>query len=121
MRCNLAPGCIAADLSVRGGSPVQVVMQLRGSRGSLPPWCQTSVQARFVQPAQPSCVFFRQSDRLAGAVGHGQRYCGRVHGVKVQAQDPADGLLGVAVLLAQLGVVGLSAQHVLVGLLVVIR
>ena len=74
-------------------------------------------QARFVQPAQPSCVFFRQNDRLAGAVGHGQRHCGRVHGVEVQVQDPADGLLGVVVLLAQLGVVGLSegledaAQH----------
>ena len=32
----------------------------------------------------------------------------RVHGVEVQVQDPADGLLGIVVLLAQLGVVGLS-------------
>ena len=71
------------------------------------------------------------SGRLAGAVGHGQRHCGRAHGVEVQVQDPADGLLGVVVLLAQLGVVGLSkgledaaqpahdgGPHVLVGLLV---
>ena len=53
-----------------------------------------------MQPAQPSCVFFRQGDRLAGAVGHGQRHCGRAHGVEVQVRDPADGLLGVVVLLA---------------------
>ena len=65
-------------------------------------------EARFVQPALPSCVFFRQGDRLAGAVAHGQRHCGRVHGVEAQVRDPADGLLGVVVLLAQLGVVGLS-------------
>ena len=76
-------------------------------------------------------VVFRQGNRLAGAVGHGQRHCGRVHGVEVQVRDPADGLLGVVVLLAQLGVVGLSegledaaqpahdgGPHVLVGLLV---
>ena len=73
----------------------------------------------------------RQGDRHAGGVGHGQRHCGRAHGVEVQVQDPADGLLGVVVLLAQLGVVGLSegledaaqpahdgGPHVLVGLLV---
>ena len=85
------------------------------------------VQARLVQPAQPRCVVFWQGDRHAGAVGHGQRHCGRVHGVEV----PADGLLGVVVLLAQLGVVGLSegledaaqpahdgGPHVPVGLLV---
>ena len=60
-------------------------------------------EARLVQPAQPRCFVFRQGDRLAGAVGHGQRHCGRVHGVEVQVRDPADRLLGVAVLLAQLG------------------
>ena len=82
-----------------------------------------------MQPAQPCCVFFRQGDRHTGAVGHGQRHCGQVHGVEVR--DPADRLLGVVVLLAQLGVVGLSkgledaaqpthdgGPHVLVGLLV---
>ena len=61
------------------------------------------------RPAQPSCVVFRQGDRLAGAVGHGQRHCGRVHGVEVglskgledAAQPAHDG-----------------GPHVLVGLLV---
>ena len=89
------------------------------------------VGLRLVQPAQPRCVVFGQGDRHAGAVGHGQRHCGRVHGVEVQVRDPADGLLGVVVLLAQLGVVGLSegledaaqpahdgGPHVPVGLLV---
>ena len=105
------------DLHARGGSPVQVVMQLRGEvvvheeqvahllGVGLPVQAR---EARLVQPAQPRCVFFRQGDRLAGAVGHGQRHCGRVHGVEVQVRDAADGLLGVVVLLAQLGVVGLS-------------
>ena len=41
----------------------------------------------------------------ARAVGHGQRHCDWVHGVEVQVRDPPD---GVVVLLAQLGVVGLS-------------
>ena len=63
-------------------------------------------EARLVQPAQSCCVFFRQGDRHAGAVAHGQRHCCRA--VEVQVQDLADGLLGVVVLLAQLGVVGLS-------------
>ena len=52
------------------------------------------LSARFVQPAQPSCVFFRQGDRLAGALGMG-RHCGRVHGVEIQVRDPADELFGV--------------------------
>ena len=124
----------------RGGSPVQVVVQLRGEvvvheeqvahllGVGLPAQAR---EARLVQPAQPRCAVFGQGDRHAGAVGHGQRHCGRVHGVEVQVQDPADGLLGVVVLLAQLGVVGLSegledaaqpahdgGPHVPVGLLV---
>ena len=128
------------DLHARGGSPVQVVVQLRGEvvvheeevahllSVGLPVQAR---EARLVQPAQPRCVVFRQGDRHAGAVGHGQRHCGRVHGVEVQVRDPADGLLGVVVLLAQLGVVGLSegledaaqpaydgGPHVPVGLLV---
>ena len=88
-------------------------------------------EARLVQPAQPHRVVLGQGDRHAGAVGHWQRHCGRVHGVEVQVRDPADGLLGVVVLLTQLGVVGLSkgledaaqpahdgGPHVPVGLLV---
>ena len=124
------------DLHARGGSPVQVVVQLWGEvvvheeqvahllGVGLP------VQAaRLVQPARR--VVFGQGDRHAGAVGHGQRHCGRAHGVEVQVRDPADGLLGVVVLLAQLRVVGLSegledaaqpahdgGPHVPVGLLV---
>ena len=128
------------DLHARGGSPVQVVVQLRGEvvvheeqvahllGVGLPVQAR---EARLAQPAQPRCVVFRQGDRHAGTVGHGQRHCGRAHGVEVQVRDPADGLLGLVVLLAQLGVVGLSegledaaqpahdgGPHVPVGLLV---
>ena len=67
--------------------------------------CSTVVPC---QAHRSRSVVFWQGDRHAGAVGHGQRHCGRAHGVEVQVRDPADGLLGVVVLLAQLGVVGLS-------------
>ena len=50
------------------------------------------------------------------AVLHGQRHCGRAHGVEVQVQDAADGLLGVVVLLAEQRAD--RGPHVLVGLLV---
>ena len=93
------------DLHARGGSPVQVVMQLKLTSSVSDSQFRLK---RHVSCSQLSLAFFRQGDRLAGAVGHGQRHCGRVHGVEVQVQDPADGLLGVVVLLAQLGVVGLS-------------
>ena len=65
------------NLHARGGSPVQVVMQLRGEvvvheeqvahllGVGLPVQAR---EARLVQPAQPRCVVFRQGDRLAGAV-----------------------------------------------------
>ena len=80
------------NLHARRGSPVQVVMQLRGKvvvhEEQVAHLLELPVQpreARLVQPAQPSGVFFWQGDRhAAGAVGHGQRHCGRVHGVEVQ-------------------------------------
>ena len=95
------------DLHARGEPSPSGHAALGGSRsprgaGSSPPRRVQAREARLVQPAQPSCVFLRQGDRRAGAVGHGQRHCGRVHGVEVQVRDPADGLLGVVVLLAQL-------------------
>ena len=67
------------DLHARGRSPVQVVVHLRGKvvvheeqiahllGVGLP---VQPGEARIVQPAQP-CGVFWQSDRLAGAVGHG--------------------------------------------------
>ena len=63
---------------------------------------------RHVSCSQLSLAAFSSSRATAsqGPFGHGQRHCGRVRGVAVQVRDPADGLLGV--LLAQLGVVGLS-------------
>ena len=52
--------------------------------------------------SQLSLAALSSSRATAARVGHGQRHCGQAHGVE------ADGLLGVVVLLAQLGVVGLA-------------
>ena len=82
------------DLHARGGAASGGSRSPRGA-GSSPPWCRPPSSGS----RGTSC--FLPAGRPSRRAGHGQRHCGRV-------QDPADGLLAVVVLLAQLGVVGLS-------------